>query len=90
LKDLQKTKKNQNPEGRHPRLEELRVASLVEDLVKLVGERNIDPSELTEENLRDMLEQIYKKQPEMERNQERKNRVIQESLKRLKAEKQDK
>jgi len=62
----------------------------VEDLVKLVGERNIDPSELTEENLRDMLEQIYKKQPEMERNQERENRVIQESLKRLKAEKQDK
>jgi len=37
-----------------------------------------------------MLEQIYKKQPEMERNQERENRVIQESLKRLKAEKQDK
>jgi len=86
---LGKDKKGQYPpRGQHLRLEEVRVAVLVEELIKLAREKSKDPSQLTEEDLQKMLEEIYERNPGIERNEERENRAIQEALRRLKAEKQ--
>jgi predicted alpha/beta-fold hydrolase len=84
-----KDKKNKSPEGQHPRLEEVRVATLATELANYAREVSEDPSQLTEEELQGMLEKMIKeKYPQMERNPKRENKVIQEALRRLKAEKQ--
>jgi hypothetical protein len=86
-----KGKKNQNLEGRHPDLEKLRVATLAAELANYAREVSKDPSQLTEEELQGILEKmIEERYPQMERNPKRENEVIQEALKILQAEKQDK
>jgi hypothetical protein len=60
-------------------------------LANYAREVSKDPSQLTEEELQGILEKmIEERYPQMERNPKRENEVIQEALKILQAEKQDK